>query len=81
MPHAAHRVCVRVYPNSGKTYDAACGCWHGEDYLERYSVMAREWFDHGARIIGGCCRTGEYEIKALCCLRANLLDGGSRVCG
>jgi S-methylmethionine-dependent homocysteine/selenocysteine methylase len=33
---------------------------------------APAWYDAGARIIGGCCRTGPQDIRALSNFRADL---------
>ncbi|KZE25322.1 homocysteine S-methyltransferase [Crenobacter luteus] len=63
-----------AYPNSGERYDAADKCWHGKaDDLVGY---APGWLDAGARLIGGCCRTGPAEIRALATWRRSLGDAG-----
>ena len=63
---------IIAYPNSGETYDAAPGMWFGTAEPLDYAVAAREWMAAGARIIGGCCRTGPAHIAAI---RAALLPG------
>ena len=61
---------VIAYPNSGETYDAATNSWSGTAAPLDYAAAAREWRAAGAKIIGGCCRTGPAHIAAL---RAALL--------
>jgi homocysteine S-methyltransferase len=54
-----------VYPNSGEQYDAQGKCWHGPRDAEQFATAAREWHRAGARMIGGCCRTGPADIAAV----------------
>jgi len=55
-----------VYPNSGETYLASEGTWAGEGEVgQRLAEQARTWYERGARIIGGCCRTTPAEIQAI----------------
>ena len=56
---------IVVYPNSGEGYDAATGAWAGEGETGTYAEQARAWHASGARLIGGCCRTGPREIRAI----------------
>ena len=56
---------IVVYPNSGEIHDSAHRCWEGEGSVATFAEQAREWAAHGARIIGGCCRTGPEHIRAL----------------
>lgn len=56
---------VVVYPNSGETYDPALKRWSGKDNLPSFSAMAKQWHHEGASIIGGCCRTGPDDIRAI----------------
>ncbi|OPJ62912.1 homocysteine S-methyltransferase [Clostridium oryzae] len=56
---------IVVYPNSGEEYDAADKCWHGHTSSEEYASDAKVWFEHGAKLIGGCCRTKPADIKAI----------------
>ncbi len=56
---------IVVYPNSGESWDAVRKCWvdgHGE--ADPF-VDALEWYQKGARILGGCCRTGPDDIRRL----------------
>lgn len=54
-----------VYPNSGEIWDAARRCWTGESAAGRFAEMALEWRAAGAQWIGGCCRTGPEQIRAM----------------
>jgi homocysteine S-methyltransferase len=56
---------VVVYPNSGERYDGATGGWSGEADCAAFGAAAREWRAAGARLIGGCCRTGPEHIREL----------------
>lgn len=56
---------IVVYPNSGEEYDAHSKKWHGNSSSETYSRSAKSWFDKGAKLIGGCCRTTPEDIKAI----------------
>ncbi|AWI04854.1 homocysteine S-methyltransferase [Clostridium drakei] len=56
---------VVVYPNSGEEYDANSKTWQGNSSCESYSCNAKVWFDRGASLIGGCCRTTPEDIKAI----------------
>lgn len=54
-----------VYPNSGETYDGAGKQWHGCAHSQPFAVQARAWYQQGARLIGGCCRTTPDDIRAV----------------
>lgn len=56
---------IVVYPNSGEQYDAAHKQWHGCSHSDNFAQQAQQWYEHGARLIGGCCRTGPADIAAL----------------
>ncbi len=56
---------VVVYPNSGEIYNAKTKLWHGESSSEAYACSAKGWYKHGAKLIGGCCRTSPEDIKAI----------------
>jgi homocysteine S-methyltransferase len=56
---------VLVYPNSGEAYDATTREWGGRAVAEPFAERARAWYDAGARLIGGCCRTTPDDIRAL----------------
>jgi homocysteine S-methyltransferase len=55
---AEDRKPVIVYPNSGKTWDAATRTWRSTSTTARFGALAREWFAAGALAVGRCCRTG-----------------------
>ena len=46
-----------VYPNAGSVYDAKTKLWSGEESAESIPRLVDRWYDLGARVIGGCCRT------------------------
>jgi homocysteine S-methyltransferase len=56
---------ILVYPNSGETYDAAKNDWNGHPVLDSFGEQAREWYEDGARLIGGCCRTTPEDIRVI----------------
>lgn len=56
---------VLVYPNSGESYDASRGDWDGHPVYESFGEEAKEWYQSGARLIGGCCRTTPEDINAI----------------
>jgi homocysteine S-methyltransferase len=59
---------IVVYPNSGEVYHAEGKHWSGESECVAYGAQAREWHATGARIIGGCCRTGPDHIREIATL-------------
>jgi homocysteine S-methyltransferase len=52
-----------VYPNSGECYQAASKQWSGDRGALEFGEQARGWYAEGARLIGGCCRTGPHDIR------------------
>jgi len=56
---------ILVYPNSGETYDATRNDWDGNPVYESFGGQAREWYEAGARLIGGCCRTTPEDISVI----------------
>jgi homocysteine S-methyltransferase len=61
-----------AYPNSGEHWDGHSQVWTGGGSNCELSDRVPEWIAAGARLIGGCCRTGPAEIariRAVC-------DGG-----
>jgi homocysteine S-methyltransferase len=52
-----------AYPNSGEQYDAVAKTWHG--HTQGFAVQSRSWYEAGARLIGGCCRTTPGDIAML----------------
>lgn len=61
---------VVVYPNTGETYDAITKTWHGSP--TPYYDFVRQWYEAGARLIGGCCRTTPDDIRGIAAFRASL---------
>jgi len=56
-----------VYPNSGEHWIATDNRWAGH---ECGAFPVRDWYEGGARLLGGCCRTGPDDIRRV---RAELL--------
>jgi homocysteine S-methyltransferase len=56
---------IIVYPNSGETYKTADSSWHGFVSPENCAATAREWQQAGAQLVGGCCRVGPDQIRAI----------------
>ena len=58
-----------AYPNSGEAWDLEHRCWvdsqQGAADVENYGTLARAWFQAGAQIVGGCCRTGPAHVRAV----------------
>jgi homocysteine S-methyltransferase len=54
---------VVVYPNSGESWDAATRSWRGRAEPAVGEVAA--WVRAGARLVGGCCRIGPEQIRAV----------------
>ena len=71
---------VAVYPNSGEGYDAVTGRWSAPPVEEAGDLAgaAPRWVELGARLVGGCCRTGPDDIRRL---RHRLLGGRSATAG
>jgi homocysteine S-methyltransferase len=61
-----------AYPNSGEVYDGAGRTWRGASDAGDWAAFARTWRRAGARLIGGCCRTGPGHVQAI---RAALTPG------
>jgi homocysteine S-methyltransferase len=56
---------IIVYPNSGERFDPELKVWSGVQSTSEFGQLATEWYKAGARMIGGCCRTGPEHIKAI----------------
>lgn len=54
-----------AYPNSGEVYDVATHSWSGSNVLSDPRQSAEQWHAAGARVIGGCCRTGPSDLARL----------------
>jgi len=58
------------YPNSGESWDGVNHCWVADTGATKFGEPALLWARAGARLIGGCCRTGPAEIREI---RASLI--------
>lgn len=56
---------IMVYPNSGEVWDAHDHCWRLPKNLVKISDQVDSWYQNGARIIGGCCRTTPDQIAEM----------------
>lgn len=56
---------IIVYPNSGEMYVAGEQRWEPVAQCEPFAAQAARWFEAGATVIGGCCRTTPQDIRAL----------------
>ena len=56
---------VIVYPNSGEVYDASTNTWHGETSCDSFGLQSKDWYEAGASLIGGCCRTTPGHIREI----------------
>jgi homocysteine S-methyltransferase len=54
-----------IYPNSGEVYQASSKQWSGDAEALQFGEQARHWYAAGARLIGGCCRTGPQDIRSV----------------
>lgn len=62
-----------AYPNAGERYDGSARCFCGERIdAADFAALARRWIELGARLVGGCCRTGTAHVAALARLRDEL---------
>jgi homocysteine S-methyltransferase len=59
---------LAAYPNSGEQWVAENNRWAGQGAQDLFPV---EWFRGGARLLGGCCRTGPGDIARM---RQELLE-------
>lgn len=64
--HAAvPEMAVLAYPNSGETWEHESATWLGTATPLDYASAAKSWVDAGAKLVGGCCRTGPEHIRAM----------------
>lgn len=55
-----------VYPNSGEQYDPIAKTWMDSSARNRpFHEYIDEWIEHGAKMIGGCCRTNPQIIASV----------------
>lgn len=62
---------IVAYPNAGERYADGRWCGHAISPAE-LATLASGWHAAGARILGGCCRTGPAHVAALHELRQRL---------
>lgn len=53
---------IVVYPNLGGVYNEFERNWIPFNAKFDFKKLSQEWYEHGARMIGGCCSTTEKEI-------------------
>lgn len=63
---------LAVYPNSGETWNAETHRWQGDG---EGKLPAEAWYEGGARLIGGCCRTTVEDIAELRVRLSRQLEG------
>jgi homocysteine S-methyltransferase len=56
---------IVVYPNSGESWDPDKKEWTGAADPIAFALASRGWFEAGARLLGGCCRTRPRDIRGL----------------
>lgn len=54
-----------AYPNSGERWDAIGKGWLAGSHTGDFGTLGVAWHAAGARLVGGCCRTGPAEIRRL----------------
>lgn len=56
---------IAVYPNSGETYHPEDKTWSSETTATDFGTLSKAWYQAGAKIIGGCCRTSPRDIEKI----------------
>jgi homocysteine S-methyltransferase len=57
---------IMVYPNKGEIYNPIKKVWEPLNACSNHFITdAKLWLAAGAKAIGGCCRTGPFEIQQL----------------
>ena len=57
---------IIIYPNKGDEWDAFDKCWlPSSNHQSHFIDDAKQWYEAGANIIGGCCKTTPDDIKQL----------------
>lgn len=54
-----------AYPNSGEGYDVATRSWMTAARPFDWRAGCQSWYEAGARLIGGCCRSRPADIAAM----------------
>jgi homocysteine S-methyltransferase len=60
---------LAAYPNSGEVWVAEDNQWTGQGGRE---FAVADWYRSGARLLGGCCRTGPDDIRRIRALLVEL---------
>ncbi len=68
---------ILVYPNSGEAWDATARRWTGTTEPHDFGAFAAEWYQAGAQIVGGCCRTRPEHIRQIATAAQLDLDAGA----
>ena len=63
---------ILVYPNSGETWDASARRWRGSGDPDSFADHAQRWFQAGAQMVGGCCRTRPEHIRRVAAFARNI---------
>ena len=61
-----------AYPNLGSAYNPQIKQWEDIHQHFDFTQLAQEWYDHGGRLIGGCCTTGPQQIKEVAAFYSTL---------
>ena len=56
---------IAVYPNSGEVWDATAKRWGEPAAAVDFGAASVAWRRAGARLIGGCCRTGPADVSEI----------------
>lgn len=58
---------VLCYPNSGEAWDGEAKVWKGgeDSGATNWEQLVAEWRKCGAKMVGGCCRTGPKDVQAI----------------
>jgi len=54
-----------AYPNSGESWDSEEKSWSAGPEVGDLGIAGLAWHKAGARLLGGCCRTGPADIRRL----------------
>ena len=65
LKSAAPDKAIVVYPNSGEIYRSEDNSWSGRACDFDHDFNVARWHAAGAKLIGGCCRTGPENIAAI----------------
>ncbi|MEM7103017.1 MAG: homocysteine S-methyltransferase [Bacteroidota bacterium] len=56
---------LMAYPNSGEHWNAQDHCWEAGDTDASIHDLVELWYELGAKLIGGCCRTDPSDIRRI----------------